>query len=64
MGYFSVDYDTDVANGKLVFNRTVTLKETDKSKAMAEVEGKKARSNNPNKDKKKKEKETKKEWNQ
>ena len=61
MGYFTVDYDTDTANGKLVFNRTVTLKETDKSKAMAEVEGKKVRPSDPNKDKKKKEKEAKKE---
>jgi len=38
VGYFCVDQDSDIKNGKLVWNRTLELKETDKVKALGKNE--------------------------
>lgn len=38
LGYFCLDYDSNLEQGKLVWNRIVTLQDREKSKAMAKIE--------------------------
>lgn len=38
LGYFNLDFDSK--DGKFVWNRTVTLQDKDKVKAIAQIEGK------------------------